>query len=189
MKTHPQLLPIRILGDEILRRKLKEVETFDAELRDFVEDLTFTMYERDGVGLASNQVGKDLRIFVMDATWTRDHKGKNPRVMINPVIEEASGESANEEGCISIPDLYAEVIRPSSITYSFYDIDGNKHREMVSGFPAIVFQHEYDHLDGILFTDKINSLTKLKLKRKLRDIEKTTVDGVNIRVYEENGKK
>ncbi|HRY83408.1 MAG TPA: peptide deformylase [Candidatus Cloacimonadota bacterium] len=181
----PRLLPIRILGDEILRRKLQEVKTFDAELRDFVADLTHTMYERDGVGLAANQVGKDLRIFVMDATWTRDHKGKNPRVMINPVIEESSGESVNEEGCISIPDLYADVTRPSSITYSYYDIEGNKHREMVSGFPAIVFQHEYDHLDGILFIDKINSLTKLKLKRKLREIEKSTVDGVNIRVYEE----
>ena len=181
----PRLLPIRILGDEILRRKLQEVKTFDAELRDFVADLTHTMYERDGVGLAANQVGKDLRIFVMDATWTRDHKGKNPRVMINPVIEESSGESVNEEGCISIPDLYADVTRPSSITYSYYDIEGNKHREMVSGFPAIVFQHEYDHLDEILFIDKINSLTKLKLKRKLREIEKSTVDGVNIRVYEE----
>ena len=181
----PRLLPIRILGDEILRRKLQEVKTFDAELRDFVADLTHTMYERDGVGLAANQVGKDLRIFVMDATWTRDHKGKNPRVMINPVIEESSGESVNEEGCISIPDLYADVTRPSSITYSYYDIEGNKHREMVSGFPAIVFQHEYDHLDGILFIDKINSLTKLKLKRKLREIEKSTVDGVNIRIYEE----
>lgn len=186
MKTDPRLLPIRILGDEILRRKLQEVKTFDAELRDFVEDLIYTMYERDGVGLAANQVGKDLRIFVMDATWTRDHKGKNPRVMINPVIEAAEGESVNEEGCISIPDIYADVIRPSSITYSFYDLEGKKHREQVSGFAAIVFQHEYDHLDGVLFTDKISSLAKLKLKRKLREIEKTTVDGVNIRVYEEN---
>lgn len=189
MKSNPRLLPIRILGDEILRRKLKAVDVFDDELRDFVDDLIHTMYERDGVGLAANQVGKDLRIFVMDATWTRDHKGKNPRVMINPVIEESSGESVNEEGCISIPDIYADVPRPSTITYSYYDIDGNKHREMVSGFPAIVFQHENDHLDGILFIDKINTLTKLKLKRKLREIDQTCVDGINIRVYEEETKK
>lgn len=184
MKASPALLPIHILGDEILRRKLKEVEVIDDEIKDFVQDLIHTMYERDGVGLAANQVGKDLRIFVMDATWTRDHKGKNPRVMINPVIESSSGESANEEGCISIPDIYAEVIRPSSIAYSFTDLDGNRHRESVSGYSAIVFQHEYDHLDGVLFIDKISTLTKLKLKRKLREIEKTTVDGVNIRVYD-----
>jgi len=188
MKDHPQLLPIHILGDEILRRKLQEVKEITDEIRDFAADLIFTMYERDGVGLAANQTGKDLRIFAMDATWTRDHKGKNPRVMINPVIEEFAGESANEEGCISIPDIYAEVTRPSTITYSFTDLEGNRHRETVSGYPAIVFQHEYDHLDGVLFIDKISSLAKLKLKRKLREIEKTAVDGVNIRVYEASSK-
>lgn len=184
MKNPDLLLPIRIYGDEVLRQKAVEVTVFDSELRDFAEKLAYTMYERDGVGLAAPQVGRSIRMFVFDHQWTREGHSKSPVFVINPVIESMAGESVGEEGCISIPEIYAKVPRASTITYTYQDLDGVLHRETATDYPAIVFQHEFDHLDGILFTDKVSDLTKLKLKRKLRELAATTVDGINIRAYD-----
>lgn len=177
----PVLLPVRIIGDEILRQKAEPVAEIGPEIREFTRDLVHTMYLRDGVGLAAPQVGKSLRIFAADPWWGREERQKEPLVLINPVIEASSGESVNEEGCISIPGIYADVARPSSITISYTDLDGQRQKLDLEGFAAIVMQHEYDHLDGVLFTDKISPLTKLKLKRRIKDLEKKTVNGVNIR--------
>lgn len=175
------MLPIRILGDDILRQKAVEVAEIDAEIKDFAQDLTHTMYLRDGVGLAAPQVGRSIRMFVIDPGRRDDAEAKNPIVMINPVIEEPSGESTSEEGCISVPDVFAEVKRHKEIKISYTDLDGKRHTEEVSDFVATVIQHEYDHLDGVLFIDRITALAKLKNSAKIRQIRSTAVDGVNIR--------
>ncbi|MDP2172481.1 MAG: peptide deformylase [Candidatus Cloacimonadaceae bacterium] len=177
----PKLLPVRVYGDEMLRRKADEIESITDEIREFIQDLVHTMYLRDGVGLAAPQAGKSIRVFVMDPLWSREGNEKNPVALINPVIESYAGESENEEGCISIPGIFANVCRPSRIGYSYTDIDGKQHCESAEGFDAIVFQHEFDHLEGVLFTDRISSLAKLKLKRRLKELEKGTVNGENIR--------
>lgn len=181
MKDNPIILPVRILGDEVLRQKAVEVGPITDEIRDFAADLAHTMYLRDGVGLAAPQVGKSIRMFAADPWWGREEKPKNPLVLIDPVIETSSGESVNEEGCISIPGIYADVVRPSAITISYTGLDGERYKLELEGFAAIVMQHEYDHLNGVLFIDRISALAKLKLKRRLKELEKSAVDGVNIR--------
>lgn len=180
MKKEPVLLPIRILGDDILRQKAVEVSEINAEIKDFARDLTHTMYLRDGVGLAAPQVGKSIRMFVIDPGRRDDDVSKNPIVMINPVIEESEGESYSDEGCISVPDVFAEVKRHQKIKISYTDLDGKRHTEEVSDFVATVIQHEYDHLEGVLFIDRIKALAKLKNSVKIRQILSTAKDGVNI---------
>ena len=181
----PKILPIRILGDDILRKKLKEADPKDPFLKSYLPDLIHTMYERDGVGLASNQVGVDLRIFVIDPRWGRDGEKRDPKVLINPVIHHMEGEQIHEEGCISLPDIYANVPRALKIKYSYITPAGERVEAEAEEFEAVVIQHEYDHLNGIVFTDRVSTLAKLKLKLKLRNMEATAKDGVNIRVYED----
>lgn len=177
----PKLLPIHLYGDEILREKLTEADVFDPDLQALIPDFIFTMYERDGVGLAANQVGSRFRMFVIDPHWSHEDAEPNPIVMINPVIETREGEIAREEGCISLPGIFADVHRAAKITFSYTDPLGVRHSDSAEGFEAVVIQHEYDHLDGILFTDKISTLNKLKAKRKLKDIASTAVNGTNMR--------
>lgn len=181
MSKLPRLLPVHIYGDKVLRQKATEVSQIDKELLEFAQDLTHTMYQRDGVGLASPQVGVSKKIFVVDPHWSRDGKSKEPVVMINPVIESRAGETETEEGCISLPGIFAYVIRPSEITVSYTDLQGERQKMELSGYPAVVIQHEYDHLDGILFIDHLGTIAKLKQKLKLKELAKTAVDGVNIR--------
>ncbi len=177
----PEILPVRIYGDDILRRKADEVSRIDEDLLDYIADLTHTMYKRDGVGLASPQVGVSKRIFVIDPYWSREGRSKEPIVMINPVIESLGGETETEEGCISVPGVYGYVTRASEITVSHTNLQGERITTVFSGFPAVVVQHEYDHLDGILFVDRLGTIARLKLKFKLKELARTTVDGENIR--------
>ncbi len=181
MVSEPTLLPIHVYGDDTLRKKAKAVEVFDEDLKRLVRDMVHTMYIRDGVGLAAPQVGKDVSLFVVDTQWSKEGGTPLPRVMINPKIIESEGEIEHEEGCISIPGIYAYVHRPSKIRYSYYDLNGRYHEAIAEDFEAVVIQHENDHLHGVLFIDHISSLSKLKLKLKLKEIAKTAVDGVNIR--------
>ena len=170
--------------DEIERyARARDAGDFDtaAVIAGEAADLVHTMYLRDGVGLAAPQVGKSLRIFAADPWWGREEREKAPLVLIDPVIEGSSGESVNEEGCISIPGIYADVVRPSAITISYTDLDGRRQKLDLEGFAAIVMQHEFDHLEGVLFTDKISPLAKLKLQRRIKELMKSAVDGVNIR--------
>lgn len=184
MSYLPELLPIRVYGDVMLRVKSTPVKDFDDKLHNFVRDLTHTMYLRDGLGLAANQVGHTQRIFVIDTEWSKEDSEPNPIVMINPVIHSGEGEQEHEEGCISVPDIYAKVKRFYKITYSYFDAAGNEHHEEAEDLKAVVIQHEYDHLDGILFVDKLSKLTLLKYKRKLNAIMKSAVNGKNIRTDE-----
>ena len=181
MSHLPEVLPIRIYGDVMLRVKALPVKHFDDKLHKFVRDLTHTMYKRDGLGLAANQVGSNHRIFVIDTEWSKEDNEPNPVVMINPVILTSIGEYEMEEGCISVPDIFAKVKRFNKIKYIYTDIAGIEHEEEAEGFKAVVIQHEYDHLNGVLFIDKLGKLSLLKIKRKLNAIMSTAVNGKNIR--------
>jgi len=181
MNKKPKLLDVRIIGDDILRRKAQPVTVFDEGLRNFVKDMIHTMYQRDGVGLAAPQVGNSLRIFVIDMDWSKENAKPNPVVLINPHITSAEGEYEMEEGCISVPGVYAKVRRFNKVTYTYLDIEGKQHAETAEGYKAVVIQHENDHLDGILFPDRLSKLSLLKIKRKLKALESQAENGVNIR--------
>jgi peptide deformylase len=179
MNKNPHLLPVRLYGDEILKKKLPECDPHNQALQDFIPDLIYTMYERDGVGLAANQAGSEFRVFVIDPFWSREDTPKEPIVMINPVIESREGEVVGEEGCISLPGIYADVHRSARISYSYTDVNGNRISETAEEFKAVVIQHEFDHLEGIVFTDRISTLARLRLKGKLKELASHTVDGKN----------
>lgn len=188
LNNEPHLLPVRVYGDVILRIKSLPVKEFDDKLREFARDLTHTMYQRDGVGLAANQVGSTQRVFVIDTCWSREEGEPTPIVMVNPVIHEGEGEYEMEEGCISVPGIYAKVKRYNYIKYSYFDTCGIEHKGEAEGYDAVVIQHEYDHLDGILFVDRLSKLSMLKIKRKLNAIMSTAENGQNIRteIYKVN---
>ncbi len=177
----PKLLDIHIYGDKVLRQRAEEITGIDEELRQYAEDLVHTMYKRDGVGLAAPQTGVSKRIIAVDPHWSQDGKSRDPLVMINPQIESSDGETETEEGCISVPGIYARVVRPDAISVSFTDLSGVRRLMKLSGYPAVVVQHEYDHLEGVLFVDRLGTIARLKLKRRLKELESTTVNGVNLR--------
>jgi peptide deformylase len=181
MPREPVLLPVRIIGDAILRARAKEIGSVTPPIKELAQDMVHTMYLRDGVGLAAPQIGQSIRMVVVDPYWGREDAEKAPLVMIDPVITSSSGETVNEEGCISIPGIYADVTRPSKISVQFTALDGSSHSLDLDGFAAVVVQHEMDHLEGVLFTDRISTLAKLKLKRRIKELERTAVDSVNIR--------
>ncbi len=146
-----------------------------------------TMYNASGVGLAAPQIGKSIRLFVIDATpfalneeLTSEEKEvlRNfNRVFINAkIISEEGEEWGFEEGCLSIPQIHEEVFRKKTITIEYFDENFEKHTETLNGLPARIFQHEYDHIEGILFTDKLSSLRKRLLKKKLENISKGKVN-------------
>lgn len=174
-----KVLDIRIYGDEILTKSLEESDYQDPFLKGFIPNFIHTMYERDGVGLAANQVGYDKRIIVIDPTHS-DEGIRNPIVMLNPEILESSGEQSMEEGCLSLPGIFAKVIRKEKIRYRYTDLFGKVVEEEAQGYKAVVLQHEIDHLNGIVFTDRISKLARLSLMHKLNELKSRAVDGVNI---------
>ncbi|MFP4526190.1 MAG: peptide deformylase [bacterium] len=170
------ILPIYIYGSPVLRKVAKEVNQDEEELDSFIDELWETMKRSDGIGLAAPQVGKSKRIFVIDGTpLEEDDPGLKDfrKVFINPEITHRNDtEKTYEEGCLSIPNLRDEVIRPEKIRIEYYDRDFNFHDEEYGGIAARIIQHEYDHLEGILFTDRIAPLKKRLLRGKLNAIAK-----------------
>lgn len=176
------LLPVRIYGDKVLRQIAEPVEKIDDELKQFLKDLVFTMYKRDGVGLAAPQVGVSLRIFVIDPFWSREENKKEPIILINPEIIEKQGEQICEEGCLSVPDIYEKVTRFNKIKVRYQNENGEHFEIDAEEYVADVIQHEYDHLDGVLFVDKLSKIRLIPLKPKLRKLQSTTDEnGENIR--------
>ena len=159
-------LPIIKLPDPILREKSSPVETVDAEVRAFLNDMLETMYAAPGIGLAAPQVGVLRRMVVID-TVRDDDAPKNPMLLINPEIV-SMGEvmRTHEEGCLSIPEIYAEVERPALVRVRFVDIEGVQREEDFSDLLATVVQHEIDHLDGVLFVDHLSRLKRDLLVKK-----------------------
>ena len=170
----PNNLHIRLYGDKTLRTVAKSVTEFTDEVKNFIEDLVFTMYEKDGVGLAAPQVGRSLRIFVVDPFWFNEDGKKNPLVLVNPEFKEFHGEIESDEGCLSLPRIFEPVQRAESVIIEALNEKGKKVRYEADGLFARALQHEFDHLDGILFVDKIPKLKRIFLKKKLHDIQRAT---------------
>jgi peptide deformylase len=142
-------LTIRQYGDPVLKERTREVEDIDAAVVSLVDSMIETMYAAPGSGLAANQVGVQRRIFVYDA-------GDGARTIINPRILESDGEWSYEEGCLSIPGLSWEIVRPNAVHLVGLDLDGNEISIEATEFEGRVFQHELDHLDGILLVERLN---------------------------------
>jgi peptide deformylase len=175
------IYPIVAYGDPILRKKTMPIEKGTA-LQEVVNNMLATMGLAHGVGLAAPQIGKSLRLFVVDLTHCFEKQGKREeerrKVLINPIIkiDETVTASIYEEGCLSMPNILVEVPRKEKITICYFDVQWQLHEEEWSGFPARIMQHEYDHLEGKLHIDYASSLRKRLLKRKLAAIRQGKID-------------
>lgn len=172
-------LPIIAYGDPVLRKKAAEISPDYPNLEQLIADMFETMYNAHGVGIAAPQVGLSIRLFVIDATpfAEDDEKLKDfKKVFINAQILDEEGEKWDfNEGCLSIPDIREDVGRNSDITISYYDANWKQHTEKYTGLAARIIQHEYDHIEGKLFTDKLSPLRKAMLKNRLDSISKGMV--------------
>jgi peptide deformylase len=166
--------PLIILPDPILRQVSDPVERIDDAVRAFADDMLETMYDAPGIGLAAIQVGVPRRMLVIDLA--KEDEPKNPLVFINPQILSTSDEpSLYEEGCLSIPEYYAEVERPASLTVRYQDVNGNTQELAADGLLATCLQHEIDHLNGVLFIDHISKLKRDMVIRKFTKAAKRAV--------------
>ena len=157
---------ILVAPDPVLKAKSKPVETVDAEVRQMMDDMLETMYDAPGIGLAAPQIGVSRRVIVLDIA--REDEPKAPLCMANPELVWVSDDDATyEEGCLSVPEHYAEVARPAHIRVTYLDRDGKKQELEAEGLLATVIQHEMDHLDGVLFIDHLSSLKRNMILRKL----------------------
>lgn len=177
------ILPIVAYGDPVLRATCEEIDQNYPQLETLIANMFETMYEAQGVGLAAPQIGKSIRLFIVDATPFAEGEDGDPgcmdfkRVFINPIIFEESGEEwGMEEGCLSIPGIREEVKRQGDLKIEYYDQNWDLYEESLTGFAARVVQHEYDHIEGVLFTDKIAALRRQLIRSKLNDISKGKTD-------------
>lgn len=172
-------LPIFVYPDPVLTKVAEPVTKFDKELEKLVEDMLFTMYHAPGIGLAAPQVGKSIRLFVLDVDYDREvitNAAGNeevrlsefrPLVLINPVITGTSGTTTYEEGCLSVPGVYEEVKRHKSIHVKFQNLKGEPQEMECDDMLSICIQHENDHLDGIVFLERLSNLKKTFYKKKM----------------------
>lgn len=171
------ILPITVCGDKILRKKAARVSKVDNNIIKLITDMFETMHNANGIGLAANQVGANKQIFVIDISNVEGYEDTKPLALINPKIVAKSEETIGyEEGCLSIPDQHEEVIRPKKIKIEFQDADLEWHTLDADDLLARVMQHEYDHLQGILFTDLVDEETKKRLKKPLTKIKKRKIE-------------
>lgn len=175
------ILPIVAYGDAVLRKETEEIDKDYPDLSLLIEDMFETMYSAKGVGLAAPQIGRAIRLFMVDASGFNEDD-EHPelegfkRVFINPIIIEESGKEWKfEEGCLSIPGIREDVIRKPNIIVEYYNEKFELIEESFDGIGARIIQHEYDHIEEILFTDKINPLRKRLIKGKLNDIAKGNI--------------
>lgn len=181
------ILPIVAYGDPVLKREAAEIDKEYEGLDELIENMFESMYEASGVGLAAPQVGKSIRLFIVDGSPFAEDEEEEPdpranglmgfkKVFINPIIEEETGEEwAFNEGCLSIPDIREEVYRKEKILITYYDQNWKLQEETYNGYAARIIQHEYDHVEGILFTDRISPLKKRLLTKRLTNISKGIV--------------
>jgi len=171
------IYPVTVFGDPVLRKKAEPITEDFKDLEDFLQNMFETMYSSDGVGLAAPQVGQSIRIFVLDTTTDEeDEPAGIKKAFINPeIIEKFGDEWSMNEGCLSVPEIREDVVRPESVRMKYKDENFADHEEIYSGFTARVIQHEYDHLEGIMFVDYLNPLKKRILKSKLIAISKGKV--------------
>ncbi|PZW40550.1 peptide deformylase [Mesonia algae] len=177
------ILPIVAYGDPVLKKQAKDIPEDYPKLKELIENMWETMYGAYGVGLAAPQIGLPIRMFIIDPSpfAEDDDLSENDKeqlqglkkVFINPQITEETGDEwAFNEGCLSIPEVREDVFRKPNIVIEYYDENFKKHTQEFTGLAARVIQHEYDHIEGILFTDKLSSLKKRLIKGKLENISK-----------------
>jgi peptide deformylase len=173
-----KVLPIVAFGDPILKKKAKEIPENYEGLDELITNMYETMYRASGVGLAAPQVGLSLRLFITDGAAFEDEEVKQfKKVFINPeIIEEKDDKWVFEEGCLSIPGIRENINRHRTIRVKYRDENFKEQEEDFSGLAARIIQHEYDHIEGILFTDRISPLKKRILKKRLMEISKGNVD-------------
>ncbi len=185
------ILPIVAYGDPVLKKEGVEIDKDYEGLNELIENMFETMYEASGVGLAAPQIGKSIRLFIVDASpFAEDEEEEDgepdpkaagldgfKKVFINPIIEEENGEEWGfNEGCLSIPKIREEVFRKEEIVISYYDENWVLKEEKYDGYAARIIQHEYDHIEGVLFTDYLSPLKKRLLSKKLQNIAKGEID-------------
>lgn len=181
------ILPVIAYGDPILRKIGKDIDKDYPNLKELIENMRETMYNSYGVGLAAPQIGLAIRLFIVDTApfaeseeYSKEERAYFKtfnRVFINAKITKEEGDFWNfSEGCLSIPGINEDVSRQPNITIEYYDENFKKQTETLSGLPARVVQHEYDHIEGILFTDLLSSFKKRLIKRKLENISKGKID-------------
>ena len=184
------ILPIVAYGDPILKKECEEIDEHYRDLKQLISDMFETMYKAKGVGLAAPQIGKNIRLFIVDGSPFAEDEAEDgeedPRaegiadfkkVFINPIIEEEEGkEWPFQEGCLSIPAIRENVSRKPNITVSYYDENWKLKEESYSGYAARIFQHEYDHIEGVLFTDYLGPLKRKMLQKKLNNITNGDID-------------
>lgn len=177
------ILPIVAYGDPVLKKKAKDIDADYPKLAELIENMWETMHNANGIGLAAPQIGRSIRLFVVDATpfAEPDENGEGgdetligfKKVFINAKITSETGEEwPYNEGCLSIPDIHEDVYRHPELTMTYLDENFVEHTETFSGMAARIIQHEYDHIDGVLFTDKLSSLRRRLLKSRLTAISK-----------------
>ncbi|SHJ26857.1 peptide deformylase [Pseudozobellia thermophila] len=180
------ILPIVAYGDPVLRKMCKDIPQDYPKLKELLNNMWETMYNASGVGLAAPQVGLPIRIFVVDTTpfandedlsaEEKERLNGFKKVFINAHVQEETGDEwPFNEGCLSIPDIREDVKRKETLTLTYFDEDFKEHTETYDGLLARVIQHEYDHIEGILFTDKLSALKKRMLKGRLNNISKGKV--------------
>jgi len=183
------ILPIVAYGDPILKKECDEINESYPDLDVLIADMFETMYKAKGVGLAAPQIGKSIRMFIVDGSpfaETEEGEEEDPRaagiedfkkVFINPIIEEEDGkEWSFEEGCLSIPKIRENVTRKPDVVVSYYDQNWTLHEEKFTGYAARIIQHEFDHIEGILFTDYLTPLKRKLLQNKLKNITTGQID-------------
>ena len=173
------ILPIVSYGTKVLKQKAQDISSDYPNLEQLIEDMFETMYEASGVGLAAPQIGRSIRLFIVDGSPFSDENSEMNgfrKVFINPKIVEESGEEWSfNEGCLSIPNVREDVLRLSKIRICYQDQYFNNLEEEFDGTKARIIQHEYDHIEGVLFTDYLSTFKKRLLKRKLNDISKGNI--------------
>ncbi len=166
------VLDIRLVPDPVLQQEATGVETFDTELETLVEDMIETMHAAPGIGLAAPQIGVSKRVAVVDITVGEDPEAL--LVLVNPVIEHSEGNEADVEGCLSIPEITDKVDRATAIRVRSQDRTGATFEVEAEGLAARAIQHEIDHLDGILFIDRLRGLRRERVRRKLKRLLEST---------------
>lgn len=179
------ILPIVAYGDPVLKKEADEIGQDFPKLKELIADMFETMYAAQGVGLAAPQIGQSIRLFIVDGSpfaEVEEGEEEDPmaagmegfkKVFINPLIEEETGEEWGfTEGCLSIPKIREEVFRKEKVTLSYYDEDWNLMEETFDGYAARIIQHEYDHVEGVLFTDHLSPLKRKLLTKRLQNISK-----------------
>ncbi|MBL4655218.1 MAG: peptide deformylase [Bacteroidia bacterium] len=172
------ILPIIAYGDPVLKKETKELSDNYPNLQKLIEDMFETLQSANGVGLASPQIGKTIRMFIVDGeSWDKEKLAGFKKVFINGyIVEEVGDDVIYNEGCLSIPEIREDIERPETIRIQYYDENFEFHDEEYEGLAARIIQHEHDHTDGILFTDHLSSLKKRLLKRRLQKITKGDIE-------------